>query len=831
MPENRTQRTDHLGLLALMQSPAGGGPASSEQGWGFPYWNQVWLDAILAALHEAARDGVALLTAPDTGPTLELASSSGYLPSGLVLEVAQTWVDEWGRETDAGVVAEISTGDAIANPDTAPTLGTPSAAAVGFDGGLLEIAYSWIDEAAGETLPSPIAQVDVPYRTGNLKSEVLVTLPATPASADAAGAFIYARHRSGNWVRAAAISDDSETEATLDGTWISCFVALPLANSTGSGKAVDVTGIAAPADAALTRFYVRIQGESWTAGDRRLKLAGAHEWDPASVSYPLTYAGGVGELAPGYPPPVSQVKAIRKVDLATEVDGVLDEAMIDPAITRDSELGEVVEDLGELAEDVGDLEGALSGHTGDSDIHFTGTEKAECLLSAEEKTALTGGLETDLHMHPGSGGGLGASVLGLQLGLSLTRDEEFLRATYKALRDAQFREVLTMIHLVADYPSLQADLLTHRAAIETFESAALSADGVISGLVGSNGGGTTLNYSAGGALVNGTEYLAIDAGTVALTDNATNYVYVDTDGALKKQTSGWPATRHAKVCTAIVASGSIGTITNTVKVSQSAYDGANDQLKGVVATVATPIDITGSGTATVYAPGTKRRLADHFTPGANYSDYLLTVRIATPGQRDFTIQLQSDNGGVPSGTVLDSQTVSDNNNTEHDLALTDINYPLVSGTKYWIVYGYDATTNENYTVGKAASGSYWSSDDGGAWAEQATGDLELKLSVNVSTETVWQSKLLASDLADPITRIIGTLRGVAVDNGSAWDDDLYAAVLEARTQDTGDWVEVPADEELLPSDDADQLEIRCRLTSLSTARYPVVDGLGVLFEQ
>ena len=339
MTENRTERTDLLGLLALMSAPSGAGPGSNTQGWGFPYWNQVYLDALLAALHEAPRDGVALLTAPATGPTVAVSATSGYLPAGQTLEVVQTWVDEWGRETNAGAVGSVSTGTPIADPDTAPTLGTPSPAAAGFDGGLLEVAYSWIDAAAGETIASPIATVDIPYLSGGLQSEVLVTLPATPASVGAAGAFIYARHRSGNWVRAAAISVDTEDEETLDGTWISCFVSLPLANSTGAGIAIDITGIAdASGNAALTRFYVRQSGETWTAGDRRLKVGGADEWDPATVSYPLVYRGASGEMAPGYPPPVTQILPIRQVDLTTEAMGALDEQYIESRVTRDSEI-------------------------------------------------------------------------------------------------------------------------------------------------------------------------------------------------------------------------------------------------------------------------------------------------------------------------------------------------------------------------------------------------------------------------------------------------------------------------------------------------------------
>jgi hypothetical protein len=339
MTENRTERTDNVGLLAIMSAPSGGGPGSNTQGWAFPYWNQVYLDALLAALHEAPRDGVALLTAPAVAPTVAVSATAGYLPAGQTLEIVQTWVDEWGRETDAGAVGTVSTGTALVDPLVAPTLGAPSAAATGFDGGLLEVWYAWIDEATGETLPSPVASVSVPYRTGGLQSEVLVTLPVTPASVGAAGAYIYARHRSGNTILAAAITVDTETEVTLDGSWLNCYIGLPLANSTGANKAVDITGIAdASGDATLTRFYVRQSGETWTAGDRRLEVGGVDEWDPATVAYPLLYSGASGEMAPGYPPPVTQILPIRQVDLTTEAMGLLDEQYVGTSVTRDAEI-------------------------------------------------------------------------------------------------------------------------------------------------------------------------------------------------------------------------------------------------------------------------------------------------------------------------------------------------------------------------------------------------------------------------------------------------------------------------------------------------------------
>ena len=334
MPEERTERTAYQGLLALMAVPA------DSESWGFPYWNSVLLDAALQGLAQAPRDGTAHLTAPALAPTTALVAAGGTLYAGQSLEVVQTFVDGFGRETLAGPAATQSTGAAIADPAAAATFGAITDSGTGFEGGLLEIWYSWTDGSGGETLPSPVATTDLPYLAGGLLSEVVVNLPSTPAMAGAAGANIYARHRSGNVVLAYQILVDSVSQATLTGVAADCYRLLPLVNSTFASNAVDVAGRAANAgeSPALTRFYIRPAGTTWAAGDRRLKLAGLDQWNPATVTYPLRYTGATGELAPGYPPSVSQVKAIRAVDLASEVTGLLPSASIDAGLARDAEV-------------------------------------------------------------------------------------------------------------------------------------------------------------------------------------------------------------------------------------------------------------------------------------------------------------------------------------------------------------------------------------------------------------------------------------------------------------------------------------------------------------
>ncbi len=311
----RSERTPYAGLLALLEA------SQTTQGWGNPYWNPYFLDGLLYGLAMAPRTGAIPLLAPTGAPTLALLGTGGVVPAGQTLEIAQTFVDAYGRETDASPVGTISTGAGLADPAMAPTLGAPSAEASGYGGGLLEVTYTWLDENGGETLAAPAANVQLPYLALGLYSQVEVTLPSTPAAAGAAGANVYVCFNGGNVVLAKAIIDDSLDHVTLDGTTESCYRTPPWVSTVGATGSIQITGEAGPAGAVLTRFYVRPTGEEWTADDRRLSIAGVTEWDVATVAYPLVYTGA--PLAAGYPPPYSLVKAIRKTDLASEVDGIL----------------------------------------------------------------------------------------------------------------------------------------------------------------------------------------------------------------------------------------------------------------------------------------------------------------------------------------------------------------------------------------------------------------------------------------------------------------------------------------------------------------------------
>ncbi|MBN1319950.1 MAG: hypothetical protein JXA87_03825, partial [Thermoleophilia bacterium] len=317
MAETRTERSDYLGLLALMAA------AHDTNGWAYPYWNVLQLDAALNGLANAVRTGAAPLSAPALAPSLTLLESGGTIPGGRTIEVAQTFVDEWGRETEAGTVASQATGDAITDPAVAPTPGTPSSEATGYSGGTLTIVYTWVDANGGETLCSPAAIVQLPYLAVGLYSQLEVTLPSTPAAAGAAQAWVYVQHRAGNVVLAKKITDDTEDTVLLDGTTADCYLTPPYVNTTGGTKSIEITG-QTDAAAEKTRFYIREAGQEWVAADRRLTVGGVDEWDIDTVSYPLVYTGT--NVTAGWPPTVSQVKAIRPIDLATETVGTLDDS-------------------------------------------------------------------------------------------------------------------------------------------------------------------------------------------------------------------------------------------------------------------------------------------------------------------------------------------------------------------------------------------------------------------------------------------------------------------------------------------------------------------------
>lgn len=111
----------------------------------------------------------------------------------------------------------------------------------------------------------------------------------------------------------------------------------------------------------------------------------------------------------------------------------------------------------------------------------------------------------------------------------------------------------------------------------------------------SEGTGLVADYNSGKATFNGTEYL-ISAGTVTVTDDATNYVYVDIDGVVKSNTTGFPP-NTMPLAQVVAASGDITSVTDYRSfINQSLVWGVVGDVSSIE-----PDDAASAGTSEKYA--------------------------------------------------------------------------------------------------------------------------------------------------------------------------------------------------------------------------------------
>lgn len=156
---------------------------------------------------------------------------------------------------------------------------------------------------------------------------------------------------------------------------------------------------------------------------------------------------------------------------------------------------------------------------------------------------------------------------------------------------------------------------------------------------------------------------------------------------------------------------------------------------------------------TVGNPGTGQNFVpgDSFTP--TQSGTLSKIVIALEwisGPNTGTVSLEADAGGLPSGTVLESFSVSSlppfDGSFHTPLTLTDtINAPLVAGTTYWIVASTTAGSllgwNENST---SATGSHAESSDGGStWSTSTNTQGAFRVTENLTQTAVPEPSSLA----------------------------------------------------------------------------------------
>ena len=334
MPEQRTEFTDALALLALMKTNP------DAYNWSFPYWNQLVLDAVINALHDAPRTSSALVADP-TGSVGLAIGSGGELIAGVTVYVRQSFVDEYGRETAATTAASQVTNDPIDDPAAGPTVTYVSDPTTGYDGGPLNIWITYSDGSGGETLPSPIVQEDLPYNYGGALNLVNVEVPTSPTGLGVDAIYVYAQWRGGNVVRAAEITG-TDVDVDIDpSNPLDCYPVLPSYNTTNRTQKITITPVSTPTNAVYTRFYIKDLESDWT-GDLRLTLNSADEWAVGSIPSPLEYSGAAGEKGPGYPRDMSAVLPVRAIDLAAEVEGILDETFIDAEVARDAEVAAVL---------------------------------------------------------------------------------------------------------------------------------------------------------------------------------------------------------------------------------------------------------------------------------------------------------------------------------------------------------------------------------------------------------------------------------------------------------------------------------------------------------
>lgn len=111
----------------------------------------------------------------------------------------------------------------------------------------------------------------------------------------------------------------------------------------------------------------------------------------------------------------------------------------------------------------------------------------------------------------------------------------------------------------------------------------------------SEGTGLDASYNSGKATIDGTQYL-IASGSITVTDDATNYVYVDLDGTVKSNSTGFPP-NSMPLAIVVAASGDITSVTDYRSfVNQALVWGES----GDVTTIQ-PDDAADAGTSEKYA--------------------------------------------------------------------------------------------------------------------------------------------------------------------------------------------------------------------------------------
>ena len=192
------------------------------------------------------------------------------------------------------------------------------------------------------------------------------------------------------------------------------------------------------------------------------------------------------------------------------------------------------------------------------------------------------------------------------------------------------------------------------------------------------------------------------------------------------------------------------------------------QLKGQSGAGGT-LDVNATGTVTAAGDiaGTDRRLAQQFTPQASgqLSEFKFTLGAnnGTP-TGNTTWEIRADNSDNPTGSVLDSGTITLTQNTENTVTVTD--GPFLDGaTKYWLLLAPAAqATNTYYTWATATTDVYashvakYSDNAGTTWTDiNAIGAGRQDLNFEVTTSAVTSYDLLAQSFQVTGAQTVGTV--------------------------------------------------------------------------
>lgn len=309
------QRTERWKLSTL-----GPGDSIKDDGYKFSDADIHLIDRLLEYLVEQHRHTGTLGTgyAPDAGPSLELDTMGGAIPSGVRLYYRITVVDPDGFESEASPISSIEMPTSVIEP------GAPSLSYVTGSGTLEPGQYTYVlsaykDATTLETKAVNSAFITVPGTAST--NEITLTMPSLPAGAD--GFNIYRRSPGGFHflhlasTAAASYVDDGSVEPDCDRT-------IPAANLTSNTNLVIITYPGAtPAleDGWSWRIYRTDDASNWD-NSFLVEITPSGATPIAEITYE-----DVGESTRvGAPPDDSQVisapEKIRLTD-ALEVQGYL----------------------------------------------------------------------------------------------------------------------------------------------------------------------------------------------------------------------------------------------------------------------------------------------------------------------------------------------------------------------------------------------------------------------------------------------------------------------------------------------------------------------------